>query len=43
MEFSVYERGGPVAACRDTEIIQGMEHLLYTDRLRELRLFSLEK
>ena len=28
---------------RTTEIIQGMEHLFYKDRLRELGLFSLEK
>ena len=28
---------------RDTRMIQGMEHLSYENRLRELRLFILEK
>jgi len=28
---------------RDTKMIQGMEHLSYEDRLRKLKLFSLEK
>ena len=28
---------------RDTKMIQGMQHLFYKDRLRELGLFSLEK
>ena len=28
---------------KTTKIIQGMEHLSYKDRLRELGLFSLEK
>ena len=27
---------------RGTEVIQGIEHLSYEDRLRELRLFILE-
>ena len=41
-----YRRDMDLLECiqkRATKMVQGMEHLSYKDRLRELGLFSLEK
>ena len=52
MEYSVqlgspqYRRDAGLLECaqrRATKMIHEMEHLSYEDRLRELRLFSMEK
>ena len=45
VESTVQERHRPVGVCPEEghKIIQGMEHLFYKNRMRELGLFSLEK
>ena len=46
MGSPLYRRDMDLLECvqrRATKMIQGMEHLSYKDRLRELGLFSLEK
>ena len=45
LELSAQERQRPVGAGPEeaTKMIQRLEHLSYEDRLREFRLFSLEK
>ena len=46
MGSPLYRRDMDLLECvqrRATKMIQGMEHLSYKDRLRELRLFSLDR